>query len=132
MTGQLTPLILKIITVDDSPVVVERLQSMLSEINNVEFLGNARNIYTALHLIHEKKPNVVILDIHLEEDMPKANGLNLLITLRKKYPKMKILMFTNLTEPQYRNTCIAFGADYFFDKSNDFDKISETLNQILL
>jgi DNA-binding NarL/FixJ family response regulator len=67
--------------------------------------------------------------------MPKANGLNLLITLKQRYPKMKVIMLTNLAEPQYRNTCKAFGADYFFDKSVDFDRIDvaliETLNQLI-
>lgn len=131
MSGQETGSILKIVTVDDSPIVAERLQSMLSEVENVEFLGNARNIASALALIDQAKPDVVLLDIHLEEDMPEANGIDLLISLRKKYPVMKIMMLTNLTGFHYRNRCIAFGVDYFFDKSNDFDKIPGTLKEIM-
>jgi DNA-binding NarL/FixJ family response regulator len=131
MSGQETGSILKIVTVDDSPIVAERLQSMLSEVENVEFLGNARNIASALALIDQTKPDVVLLDIHLEEDMPDANGIDLLISLRKKYPIMKIMMLTNLTGFHYRNRCIAFGVDYFFDKSNDFDKIPGTLKEIM-
>lgn len=131
MSGQETGSILKIVTVDDSPIVAERLQSMLSEVENVEFLGNARNIASALALIDRTKPDVVLLDIHLEEDMPEANGIDLLISLRKQYPVMKIMMLTNLTGFHYRNRCIAFGVDYFFDKSNDFDKIPGTLKEIM-
>ena len=131
MSGKETQSILKIITVDDSPIVAERLQSMLSEVENVEFVGNARNIAAALALIDQKKPHVVVLDIHLEEDMPEANGIDLLISLRKKYPSLKIMMLTNLTGPHYRNACIAFGVDYFFDKSHDFDKIPGTLMEII-
>jgi DNA-binding NarL/FixJ family response regulator len=131
MSGQETGSILKIVTVDDSPIVAERLQSMLSEVENVEFLGNARNIASALALIEQARPDVVLLDIHLEEDMPEANGIDLLISLRKKYPVMKIMMLTNLTGFHYRNRCIAFGVDYFFDKSNDFDKIPGTLKEIM-
>jgi DNA-binding NarL/FixJ family response regulator len=131
MSEQETGSILKIVTVDDSPIVAERLQSMLSEVENVEFLGNARNIASALALIDQARPDVVFLDIHLEEDMPHANGIDLLISLRKKYPVMKIMMLTNLTGFHYRNRCIAFGVDYFFDKSNDFDKIPGTLKEIM-
>jgi DNA-binding NarL/FixJ family response regulator len=131
MSEQETGSILKIVTVDDSPIVAERLQSMLSEVERVEFSGNARNIASALALIDQTKPDVVILDIHLEEDMPDANGIDLLISLRKKYPVMKIMMLTNLTGFHYRNRCIAFGVDYFFDKSHDFDKIPGTLKEIM-
>ena len=42
-------------TVDDSPVIAERLQFMLSEIDSVEFLGNALNISAALHLIDQQR-----------------------------------------------------------------------------
>lgn len=132
MIAEVTLPMLKVITVDDSRIVSERLKALLSEIENVKFSGNAGNIRDALTLIDQEKPNVVILDILLEEDLPKANGMDLLITLRAKYPDMKIIMLTNLTEPQYSNTCFALGADYFFDKSNDFDKIAEALNEIQL
>lgn len=122
--------ILKVITVDDSPIVAERLQTMLKEVEYTEFSGNASNISSALYLIDQQRPNMVILDIHLSEDMPKANGITLLILLRQKYPEMKIMMLTNITAPQYRDTCMTLGADYFLDKSNDFDKIPVVLSQI--
>ncbi len=124
------PKTLKIVTVDDSRVVAERLKFILNEIDYVEILGNAHSVSTALGLIHQEEPNVVILDIHLEEDVSEGNGMNLLIRLRKQYPKLKIIVFTNLSELHYRITCLANGANYFFDKSNDFIKISDTLKKI--
>jgi DNA-binding NarL/FixJ family response regulator len=124
--------VLKVVTVEDSLLVAERVQAMLSDIANVRFMGNARSVPDALKLISTKKPDVVILDIHLGEDYPNGNGLHLLITLRRKYRRMKLIMLTNLTDPQYRSTCISLGADYFFDKSNDFDKVPETLRNIQL
>jgi len=123
---------LKIVTVDDSPIIAERVEAMLSDMNNVTFLGNASNISEALSLIKTHEPNVVILDIHLEDNLLKANGITLLIILRKKYPGLKIIILTNMAEDQYRHTCIDFGADYFFDKSDDFDKIPDTLRKIMI
>ena len=124
--------LLRIVTVDDSPIIAERVRDMLAELHNVEFLGNASTISKALNLIKQQEPNVVILDIHLEDDLLKANGINLLIILRKKYPGLKILILTNLADVQYRNRCIDFGADYFFDKSGDFDKVPEILKSLQL
>ncbi len=93
-------------------------------------MGNARDISGALRLIYQHTPHVVILDIHLEDEMPKANGLDLLVTIRERYPCMKVIMLTNLAEPAYRNMCITFGASYFFDKSADFDKVPTAIDEL--
>ena len=122
--------LLRIVTVDDSVIVAERLGSMLQEVGQVHYLGNVTSISAALDFIGEQHPDVTILDIHLKDDMLVANGVHLLIQLRRKYPTMKLIMLTNLSGTQYRSTCMTLGADYFFDKTNDFEKIPETLKQI--
>jgi DNA-binding NarL/FixJ family response regulator len=97
---------------------------------NIELLGSASNAVAALNLIHRQTPNVVILDINLDEKSSQFNGIDLLISLRNRYPQMKIIMLTNLSAAQYRMRCIAFGANYFFDKSDEFYKLPEVLNEI--
>jgi DNA-binding NarL/FixJ family response regulator len=154
MKGEEKPPILKIITIDNCPVIVKRIQSMLTDMDNVNLLTDSSTASTALDLISQQKPNVVILDIHLEmdekeiekyseeinkiifdihleKDSPGANGISLLNTIRKKHPHVKIVILTNLIDLQYRLNCIAYGADYFLDKSRDFEKIPETLKKIL-
>lgn len=125
MTTQHTDSILKVVTVDDSPIIADRLQTILTQIEHVAYAGNATSVATALTLIERVEPQVAILDINLESDLHKPNGIDLLIVLRKKYRNMKIIMLTNLTDLQYRTTCLFEGADYFLDKSNEFDKITE-------
>jgi DNA-binding NarL/FixJ family response regulator len=122
--------VLTIVTVDDSSIFADRMQTMLSDISNIRLLGHARNISEALDLINQKKPDVVFLDIRLEENMPDRNGITLLLTLRQKHPDIKIFMLSNLYEPQYKETCMALGAHHFFDKSNDLEKIPEILKSI--
>lgn len=121
---------IKVVTVDDSPIITQRIKSILSEMDNIEFLGSANNAVAAMSMIQRQIPNVVILDINLDENNSQFNGIDLLIALRNRYPLMKIIMLTNLSAPQYRMRCIAFGANYFFDKSNDFYKLPEVLNEI--
>ncbi len=116
--------------VEDSSLIVDRVKGMLNEIAEIEFMGNANNIAGALDLIKRCSPDVVILDINLGERDGK-NGINLLNIIRKVYHEMKIIMLTNFTAMQYRILCSDYGADYFLDKSNDFDKIPETLKEIL-
>ena len=121
---------LKVITVEDSLIVAERMKSMLVENRAIEFLGNATSTSEALGLIAERLPHVVILDIHLRGDVRRAGGIDLLVTIRKMYPTIKIIMLTSLTDEHYRNACLSLGADYFFDKSNEFDKVPDVLRKM--
>lgn len=98
--------------------------------SNVELVGTATNAASALSLIHRLRPNVVVLDIHLDDQDSRFNGIDLLVALRKQYQDMKIIMLTNLIHEQYRSRCYEFGADYFFDKSNEFYRIPEALDEI--
>jgi len=122
---------LKIVTVDDSVLIAERLQQMISAIEHVEFDGNAVNISSALKLIDEKKPDVAILDIHLKDEAQGKNGIDLLIKVRETHPEIVVMMLTNLSEPLYKKRCLQHGADYFFDKSNDFEKVPEAIQVII-
>ncbi len=121
---------IKIVTVDDSIVIAERIQFLFRDLAYVEFAGNARNIATALDLVKQVNPDVVILDIQLDEKYPTQNGISLLTMLRKQYPKMQIIILTNFAGNLYRKRCLSLGADYFFDKSNDIDRLVETLATI--
>ena len=40
---------------------------------------------------------------------------------------MKVIVLTNYAYPQYREKCMAFGADFFFDKSTEFDEAIEVI-----
>ena len=69
---------------------------------------------STLLLIDQEKTDVIILDIYLDETSSDENRMNLITTLREKYPDLQIIIFTNLAELHYRITCIANGANYFF------------------
>ncbi len=124
------PLQLRVITVDDSELIADRLKCMLEEIESVSILGNATNIAGALVLIGESRPHVMILDINLKEDAPLGTGMSLISPLRKSYPHLYIIMLTNLSAEYYKTKCIELGADYFLDKTHDFEKIPSILAEI--
>jgi DNA-binding NarL/FixJ family response regulator len=130
MKAAAIPLALKIVTVEDSSIIVGRVKDLLDDIAGVQFSGNATSVTEALQLIDMHKPDVVIVDINLGSHEEK-NGIDLLIMVRSLYPRIKIIMLTNLTDNRYRVLCQQGGADYFLDKSNDFEKIPDTLTAIM-
>ena len=124
-----SPKILKIVIVDDSLIVTERLKYILNEIDCVEISGNANTISSAKKLTNMVNPDVIILDINLSDDEHGKTGIDLLVDFRQNLPKTKIIIFTNQNELHYRLICLEKGVNYFFDKSKDSHKIYEVIKQ---
>ena len=110
---------------DDSKMLRERLIFMINDFKQIQIVGEARDGLTAIEKIKKLKPDIVILDIR----MPGANGIVVLETIKHLKPAPMVVIFTNYPYPQYRKKCMALGADYFFDKSNEFDMILKLLEK---
>jgi len=122
--------IMKIVIVDDSPLIVSRLRQQISGLPYIEISGVATNIAMALETVKLHGPDVVILDIYLKDDAPSSSGITLLAMLRQTYASLHIIMLTNLSGEPYNNRCMELGANYFLDKSVDFERIPEVLLDI--
>jgi len=112
---------MKIIIADDSPIFRARLFTLLDELEDVEIVGQADSGPGALEIIRTSSPDAVIMDIR----MPGLTGIQVLEEIRKTRPDLLIVMMTNYSYQQYRERCRKAGADYFFDKSHDIEKILE-------
>jgi len=118
---------MKVFIADDSAVFRERMIEMLSELPEIEIIGQAKDGIQATNLITKLNPDVVILDIR----MPKGNGIDMLQNIKKNNPALIVIMLTNYPYPQYRKKCMKAGADYFFDKSAEFEKVTEVLEKLI-
>jgi DNA-binding NarL/FixJ family response regulator len=117
---------IRVFIADDSPTVRDRLNTLLSDMTNVEVVGHAEDAMQAIRDIQDIQPDVVILDIR----MPAGSGIGVLRSLQKQVARPKIIMLTNYPFLQYRKTCLEAGASYFFDKSSEFEKIPQALTQM--
>lgn len=115
---------MKVLIVDDSGAVRERIKMLLSEVSTVDTIGEAENAREAIEHIRQQGPDVVILDIR----MPGGNGIDVLREIKKRNRLPVIIMLTNFPYSQYRKRCMDAGADYFFDKSREFEKVVEVLS----
>lgn len=117
---------MKVFIADDSTVLRERLVEMLSELPGIEIIGQAQDVAEALTSIKKLNPDVVILDIR----MPGGSGIDVLQDIKKDKQAPLVIVLTNYPYPQYRKKCLGLGADYFFDKSTEFEKITEVVKQM--
>ena len=114
---------LRAFIVDDSQLICGRITEMLSEIENVEVVGTAAGVAEAEKAIDALHPDTVILDIQLLD----GSGLDLLRRLKKPLLSPMVIMITNFPFPQYRQRSMEEGANFFLDKSTEFNKITEII-----
>lgn len=117
---------LRVFIADDSPVLRERLLELLREIEGVEVVGQAKNGVEASNLIWALQPDVVILDIRMEG----GNGIDALKTIKKYESAPVVMIFTNYPTHQYKQRCLEGGADFFFDKSTEFEDLMEVFQHL--
>lgn len=118
---------MRVLIADDSAVVVERLVTLLSELEDVEIIAEAQTCGEATECIQQLQPDVVILDIR----MPGGSGIDVLETAKKTATAPIIMMLTNFPYPQYREKCLRAGADFFFDKSTEFEEMIGVFRSLL-
>ena len=106
---------------DDSLIVREHLVTMLEELAGIEIVGQAENVAEAISAIRILKPDAVILDIR----MPGGSGIDVLQNIKQDDSAVLVIVLTNYPYPVYRQKCLQAGADFFLDKSTEFDQIPE-------
>lgn len=118
---------MNVFIVEDSDLMRNHLRYMLSEITGVLIVGYAADESTAIAQIDAAPPDVVILDLSLQQ----GSGIGVLESIKKSHPQTKVMVLTNYTDEFYFNRCKGAGADYFFDKSFQFMKVGAALWQLV-
>lgn len=118
---------MRVLIADDSAIVRERLAYLLGDVDGVEIVGQAEDAVEAANLADKLKPDVAILDVR----MPPGSGADALRDIKRNNPRSTVIMLTNFVDPENRKLCIDRGADYFFDKSIEFDKAVAVLRDLL-
>lgn len=118
---------LKVLLIDDTVMILQRLQSLLAEVKQVSRTESATSAEEALVLMDGYHPDVMVLDIN----MPGMGGIEMLRKLHvKQMIKPVVIMLTNNTFAGYRDECMRLGADYFLDKSRDFLMIPTIVEKV--
>lgn len=117
---------MKVLLIDDSALVVERLQGMLALLPGIEVIGHAADVSKALRSLRASRPDVVLLDLHL----PGGSGIKILRTIKKETPRIIVIVLTNYAYPQYERMCTEAGAHSFLDKSKDFSRVPGVIQSL--
>ena len=114
---------MNVFLVEDAPLLRPRLEAMLGSIAGARLIGQAAGAQQAIGAILADTPDVVVLDIRLEE----GTGFDVLRALQKSAPQVVVYVLTNFPTEPYRRKAESLGARGFFDKSGEFERLRDAL-----
>lgn len=114
---------ISVLVVDDHPMVLEGMRSMLSQFGFVTLTGVAANAWEAMDLIKNDTPDIVLTDIN----MPEVSGIELAEKIKKEFPLVKVIAMSTFKERSYISQMIQHGAAGYLLKSASREEIEEAL-----
>jgi DNA-binding NarL/FixJ family response regulator len=117
---------MRVFVVEDSAPVRERLIELINEIEGFEVVGEAVTCSEAVDGIRRTRPDIAIFDIQLAS----GSGIEALAQVKRELPGLHGIVLTNYATPQHEKASADAGAEYFLDKSADFEKIAEILESM--
>lgn len=117
----------KIFIVDDHPMVVAGLKSLLSQLKNAEVAGAVSNAFDAILFLKKNKVDIILLDINL----PDISGIDLCKKINKEFPEIRILGISTFSERSYISRMIENGASGYLIKSASVEEIAEAIETVL-
>lgn len=112
--------------VEDSPLVRERVRELIEDFPQLLLIGEYDNAAAAIGALRRQSADIVLLDIKLRGSF----GQDVLRHVKGIYPATKVIIFTNHADKEYRDLFMRLGADYFFSKTHDTERLRETLQQL--
>ena len=104
----------RILLVDDHPVVRQGLRTLLQGRSELEVVDEASDGLEAIEKVGNLQPDVVVLDV----TMPRMNGIEACRLMKQKNPGLEVLFVTQHDSPQMMREALAAGARGYVVKSN--------------
>jgi two-component system nitrate/nitrite response regulator NarL len=97
---------IKVLLVDNHPLVLDGLRRVLETFGHIEIVGTAGLALTGLEIARKTQPSVVLMDIN----MPKLNGIDAIELFKRELPKCQIVMLSMHDTREYISSSVLRGA----------------------
>ena len=112
---------IRVVVADDSRTAMRSVCEYLEFEGQFEIVGTAADGLRLLDQVERQRPDLVLTDL----SMPRMTGLEAAKELRKSFPELRILIFTELSGASLREECLRCGADGFVEKSQMPERLME-------
>lgn len=116
--------LLRVLLVEDSKVLAERLRETLGSLKGVEVVAAVADESSAVTAVKEQEPDVIVLDLQLKT----GTGFGVLQRLGRQRPE--VIVFTSYGMPEYERRASDLGVRYFLIKSRDHERLPELIQDL--
>jgi DNA-binding NarL/FixJ family response regulator len=116
---------IRVLITDDSAPARDGLRVLLANWPEVEIVGEATDGQSALRLVAEQQPDVVLMDMR----MPELDGVQATRLIKQSWPAIKVIVLTIYAAGQ--TPALAAGADAFLLKGGDPAQLLTTLRMVV-
>ncbi len=117
---------IRIVIVDDHPVLRQGLSAVLSLSPDIEVVGEAENGKTGVELVRRVSPDVVLMDI----EMPVMNGISATRLLHGEYPELKIIGLSMHEAEEEGRDILDAGAAVFVKKNMTSEQLAKAIRTV--
>jgi NarL family two-component system response regulator LiaR len=114
---------IRVMIVDDHPVVRDGLKNMLLAFDDLKLVGEAEDGSDALACCRQSQPDVILMDMM----MPGMNGITATRAVLDQFPKMKIVMLTSFVEDSLVQDALEAGAVGYMLKNAPINTLAEAI-----
>ncbi|TMV06459.1 response regulator transcription factor [Ruegeria sediminis] len=117
----------RVLIVDDHPMVAEGIQSILESYDDVEVVGTLCSGQDAVDKVGTLRPDVVLMDLN----MPGLGGLSATEIILERRPGTRILILSMHDSPEYISTALSHGAKGYVLKDVPTDEIKQAIDAVM-
>ena len=118
---------INILLVDDHKILRDGIRSLLKEYGDMEVVGEAANGRTALTLVNELSPDIVIMDI----SMPDLNGIDATRRINSEFQGVKVIALSMHYDKQFVSEIFKAGATGYLLKDSAFDELEKAIRIVM-
>jgi len=118
-----TPNKIRILTVDDHPLILEGITNVLQRQPDMEVVGEASDGYEAIEAFAKWRPDVTLVDLQ----MPGMNGIDTIIAILEKWPTARCVVLTTYAGDVQATRALKAGAKGYLLKSMLRKDLVETI-----
>jgi len=117
---------ISVFIVDDHPVVIEGIHSLLQNEKNITWMGQAMNAASCLGFFVNNTADVVLMDI----SMPGMDGVELCSVMKEKYPGIMILGLSTFNQGLYIKKMVENGASGYILKNSSKEELIRAIHAV--